>query len=506
MPFYRIYVGYGIANTACAAILANGIPSSIYSTPVRVINVISSLNQTIFEIEASDTTIANAWSKALPEAIKTVVEYTPVPGEDPDPPPSALNVFSKVGTWTKTAGNATTVITGLGGQPKALFVWGSGLIGQTSFGSYADNGGFVFGFSDGTTHRCMAHSIRDNVGTSETYRFRSNKLFSLIDPTQTQSNMPRDKANTTFQSDGFTLHWDDTTNAAVGHYMAIWGTDIINIAIKDFDTGTTSKVIQDYDLDLGWTPDFGLFLYSPGMNGVALPGTDSDAAPTISVNAGQSNLSNWFISAHDQHNQATTNSSRIKKYGKVMGAVFQTDEFQTARFNEWTSEGFKIDWTSANPLFSNDPFACILIKGGRWDAGYFIQPTTGGTSPTGDVVSLLSSSYAKPKAIMTFTDGNIATESDIGNTHARFAVGATDGTTQGVTSMSSEHGADTSVVSTIMYNTKLMSTTTPAATASSSTENASCTIQSMATDGQFTVHFGASDGTQRQTLWFSLSA
>lgn len=510
MPFFEVSVGHRIANTVMSRIREEGIPLEVYPEVVRIYRAIQGEDNTHFIVEAASEDSAIGWTEAiknvLAEAEATEHEVSP----DEDEPPEPLDVYAKVGTWTKTAGVSTTVITSLGldSKPlKALFLWGTGVIGANSFNTYTTHAGQVVGFSDGTNHRCLESAVEDNNTTMNTNFWFGNKVFALSDATGSASTHHKEKATAGFDSDGFTLTWDGTTNNAAGGYLAIWGDDITDVQIRDFVTDTTSAGIHEYDLDLNSKPDFGFFLYAPWAGGSLPAFADTDAGPSISVNAGQSGVRNWFAHWISEDGIGTSSTERKKRTRRVLGGVWDNQALsEEAEFESWNDESIFLDWTPEPPEFNDSPCSAIFITGGKWDAGYFLQPSAGGTSPVGDVRSLLPDKHSVVKAVCVVSDGNIVNEGEGSNAHAKLSFGVTDGTNSVTTSIDDQDGAAVSVNTSITYNNKLMSTFTSAATASSSTEDSACTILDVATAGEFTVHYASSDGIPRQNLWFVLAA
>lgn len=514
MPFYNVSVGYRLSNEKMNAIRLSGIPLEIYPEVVRIRKGQNSDDDTFFIIEAVSEDAALGWADALRDVLSSTETIVIEEVENPDDPPDELDVYSKVGTWTKTGGVSTTAITSLGlsSKPlKALFLWGSGVPSHTTFNAYVEHGGAVFGFSDGTNEYCSGGSMQDNVGTTNSNTAILAKAYYIHDPTGNAANHIEETGTVGFDSDGFTITWSGTTTSGAGHYMAIWGDDISDVAAVAFDNETTDEGLHEYDLGIDFNPDFGLIVGNYANDAVGgLPYSDTDPSLTVCVNAGQTNERNWYsgISAGDGNPVATT--ARHQRYNRFPGELdlAWSSNFETsgATFEGWTDTGFIVDWTPNPPDFTPSLFIGIFIKGGKWDAGYFVQPATGGTSPVGDVRALLVDKYSVVKGLMCLSIGNTVLNSVVGNSNIKWSVGATDGTNEGLSGVSVVQSSDPTVTASVMWNNKLVSNATAAATATSSTEDASCTIEDISTPGEFTVHYDSSDGTARQVVWWTLSA
>lgn len=505
MPFYRVYVGYGISDAACARILANGIPPEIYSTPVRVLNFYrAGYDQTVFEIDAGDDAIAKAWTAALNDAISEVIEYTPVTPENPDPPPSSSNVWARVGTWTKTAGVSTTVISSLPGQPKGLILWGSALEGAT-FGTNSNAGAVGIGISDGTTNRFMGYGVQDNTSPINAGRICSRSALQIMDPTGTTlGTFAMDNGSATFGATSFTLTWSATTRATQGFYYVFGGDDIEFVKVQDFVTETTSTGTHEYT-GFGRKYDFGMFFIN-FTTGAAGPdfwpnGYNAGALCSVSVHATQTNEKQWVSNIKQADNVATTNAQRTQQTDRMLSSfangTFSTMQ-QVARWNGWTNDGFVLDWILA-PTGATRAMTGLFVKGGKWDCGSFIQPVS-----TGTIDVLLAPADSLPQGIMAFSVNNIVYEPGFTNTPARWTVGAQDvNGNKGCLSYDGLHGVSTSDELTVMNNNTFMKYITWATP--TVTTNANCSISDMASAGQFTVNFSTADSTPRQTVWFSLS-
>lgn len=503
---FAVSAGHRISDEAAARILANGLPLDTTGVVVRVKNVVHSITNSTFIVQAVDETDVQTWKQYIHTELPDVEIHTDPVAENPDPPPSPLNISCKVGTWTKSIGNATTSVTGHAAQPKAVFIWTTGLSGATH-GTFQEGGGNVFGFTDGTTQRCYGTAIEDNNTTANAnMSIRNNISYTLI-PTGTASGHVGETGTIALTSTGFDITWSATTVATVGHYMSIWGSDISNVKVMDMSTGTTSVGIKSYT-GVGFKPDFGMIIHPAGSDAGSLPLNDTDPNPNWSVIAGNSTVRNWSTGTRDRDGTGTANSYRLQRTAKIFAGIMwdSTKAKQLAEFVQWTADGLDVNYTDA-PDFNDDPMIAIFIKGGKWDAGYLSQPDTGGTSPTGDVVNLLADPFAVIKGLMCMSVSNIAQTTTTGNTNSRMSIGATDGTNQGCTTYGSNHAADPTITASKSYNNKLMAHNTPTATATSSTEEGLATIQDMATAGQFTVNYSTNtDAVNRQVVWFTISA
>lgn len=512
MPFYRVSVGYGIADTACAYILANGISPTIYPVPVRVVNFYKAgSDQTVFEIQAGDDAIAREWNKALIQAIGEFEEYIPAVPENPDAPPTALNVWARVGTWSKTVGNATTTVSGLPGAPKGIIVWGTGLSGQT-MNSYPDGvgAGCVFGFSNGAVDRDLAYVTQDNVNPTNANRSMRDKAFHLVDPNLDwyyhYANVD-ENCTITFGSTSFDMNWNATTLATTGCYFVFGGSDISLVEIKDYLSGTTTANDEVTYMDLAARHDFAIFL-NPYVTSSTWTSAGLDAAiNSVSVHAGADNAKSWCSNiACGDASVIPEKTWSLQRTNRLLHTMSPGDklEAQAAEWAGWTNEGFKLNWIDP-PTWNNMIFTGMFVKGGNWDVGSFVQPAT-----TGDVTTLTSPATSTMQGIMAFSNGKIDWSNQaVGNGIAKWAVGGAD-STGNARCLSYSSSIQTSGTPTWeqsgLSNTKFMRHMS-AINATTLSAGAECTVTNMATPGEFTLNYTVVDGgTLRHSVWFCLSS
>jgi hypothetical protein len=503
MPFYNVHVGYALTAKARSFIASNGIPSEIYQgPPVRVVQ--NNVTDAQLSIECADEQIANGWRNALINGIGVIEQYVPPVVEGSDPPRPADDVWSKVGTWTKTAGNATTVISGLPGQPKGLVLVGSGKAGAT-INTFNDYGGLVFGFSDGGSfHRLGSICAQDNVATQNTTRTINSRPFTLMDETQAGGAVITEVADSaSFGATSFTINWSATTLATSGYYFVFGGSDITECKVKDYTIGTTAFGEIEYG-GLGAMYDFCL-LISSGFTGVGYAQAETGGAVwNLSCHAGHEDTKSWSVALTANDGVTPTQQWRLQKGDRLFSSMFTngSNQGQIARFKGWTNDGFKIEWQDP-PETSTTLFTGLFVKGGNWDAGTFVQPSTNSTFTH----VLQQDPYQRIKGMMALSINNIPITNDSGVTGTSISMGAQDSAgSKACLAYAGNHGVNPSVESTVIVNNAFVKAITPAATASASTTNAECTVSNMATDGQFTINYTTTDSTPRQTVWFTLSA
>src|SRR5688572_16601612 len=175
-----------------------------------------------------------------------------------------MGVSYKKGTFTKQTTTGNQSITTVGFQPKALILWTSNQTVET----YEEHAGLSYGFSDGTTDCVVACTTEDNVTTSDTYNNMHNDSIVMILNKTTGALEARATLNA-WLADGFQLNWvTNTTPAAVIHYIAIGGTDIISVKVGTQNVGTTTTGSKSYT-GVGFQPDFLQCIHNNVLNAAA---------------------------------------------------------------------------------------------------------------------------------------------------------------------------------------------------------------------------------------------
>jgi len=502
---FKVSVGHRLENVTVERIHVHGVVDEIYAPIVRVKHAYSSSDDTIFIIQCANEDIARGWLDAVRKVEGAVDPFKIEVAAGADSPPAALDVNAKVGTWTKTAAGSTTTSINLGAQPRAVILWGSGLAGAT-FGTYSEGGGSCIGFSDGTTNRCLGSTARDNFSESFARRWYGDEAFFLMDPTGTTSTFILDRGSVTMTATGFDITWSVNTNGTVGHYLAIWGSDIIDAKVADFTVGSVlTNTPKDYT-GVGFQPDFGLFIY-PYTTTPSWPAETGQQGGIFNIwtQGGNDPERNWYVANVNQHAVIPTTSYTLAKNVRVNASIDPDgqDEDASATFMSWTPDGFQIKYPLFLPFSNNDRFSGLFIKGGRWDAGVMTQPIA-----TGIHSGRLIESYADVKAAMLVCGGYAKSKSV--SLVSKLSLGATDGTTQGCLSRTTENiTTGNTKEATIMLNDKVYRVPgLAAATASSTTTLAEAVNDTtpFSTEGQFDLNFTTVDAVPRQIMWWTLSA
>jgi hypothetical protein len=503
MPFYKVNAGVRLDDKTCTRLLQQGISLEIFTQIVRILKIQTTATDTIFTIDAGTESTAESWKEEIIHDITAIEETTVTAATGDEGAPDPFDIWVKVGQWTKTAGVGTTTIPSLPAAPKGAIFWGSGLVGA-AMGTYAEAGGGVLGYSDGTSDRSYGFACRDNQATINANRSIQSKAFHLVDPTGDITGHILEGCTIGFNADSLDMDWTATTNATVGHYFIFGGDDIENVQVKDFELETVSANLEEYT-GLGDKYNFGLFL-NPFMQGPLPWGNfgSTNAKFGVSAMSGINNNRCWSLDIRNKDNVSPSETNRMARRSRVQSVIGGSNaDFQYyGKFKGFTDDGFFINWFN-QPENAQDIWSGFFVKGGSWDCGYFYAPSVVST-----VRTLLMNKYDLIQGMMNFTihQGDITFNSSA-STVAKLGIGGedTDGN-RGCLTYAGNNNANPSIEATIMLNNKFLRSIDASATASSSTTTGEATISDMDTRGEFTTDYTIADGTARQVSWFTLSA
>ena len=327
---------------------------------------------------------------------------------------AVAGVDFKVGTFTKkTDGTGTQEITGVGFTPKALILFSSQTTSTED--TIAVDLEAAFGFSDGTTEKCIWTGSEDGVGTSDADRIGvSAKILNIRNINSGTSGALLAECDLdSFDADGFTLDW--TTNDATAFhikYIAIGGDDVTGVDVGSF-TGRTSVGTQNVATSLN-TADF-VMLLAPNLAtedsltsgnaitiGMATSGTDEGLSNITSLNGVTTTDTNRYLRINNVISNHTTSGGAVQ------------DE---ASFDGFTSSGFDLDWTTKTGG-TGRTYYYLTIKGGNWEVG-------NGTTKTSTGTQAYTTAF-QPKGLFQFSMNNVVATTVQSN--AIMMIGASDGT------------------------------------------------------------------------------
>ncbi len=306
----------------------------------------------------------------------------------------------KVGQFAKSASNGAQAITGLGFQPKIIFVAGT----------------------QRTTNDAYASTIRDTIGMATASEQMYNAYVGTAqNPIATgllyrNASGTENFALTSFDADGFTINNSGAVSAYLMNYLALGGSDITNAKILTVSLpgATGSQAITG----LGFQPDAAIIIGKFGTASVA-----SRSHFTLSFLSSSSlafSSSDYAAAAGGGTASQTTGQKAIKGLGNVSGATALDFE---ATLTSFDSDGLTLNWgTVATGTLTAQNYYILCIKGIQTTSGQITQPAT-------SISQSITGFGFTPKALFVGSDPFITTNDSISTTQSnRGLYGFTDGT------------------------------------------------------------------------------
>lgn len=412
-----------------------------------------------------------------------------------------MTLLTEKGTFVKKNGTGSQEVNLTGAfQPKVLWLWSTG---STTNATYAEHYQCTYGFSDGTNDTCIINNSEDGgAATDCSGCVRSDSIIAFQN-TATPATITARADVTTFDADGFTLNWavGDTTLSII-HYMAVGGTDITNVLVKQVTNPTAAG--NRAETGVGFQGDFLQVLY-PGIGSVGnLTVNTMNTNAYFMVGAATSSTARWSFGSSAENSAGTSDTYNRKEITRCLAGWNNADGTTTsmneADFVSWSSTGFTLNWSNMFVSFTG-PVAYLIIKGGLWDVG-------NGTAPSTATTQNVSITAARnPKAVMLFTWGDTTVASGAAaEPDARIAIGGGDSAlNEGCTSVHDlDAQATAEITSRISLNTKIIRAHTATATATSSTTLAEADLSSVSTPGQFTLNWTTTLSGMGY-FWFTVS-
>ena len=335
-----------------------------------------------------------------------------------------MTLSVKKGTFTKSTSTGVPVsqpVTGVGFQPKALWLWGTTVTAST----IAEGYGWFYGFSDGTAHASVGTTSADAGTTAIAASLMRNDAVATIMSPTARTELARASV-TSFDSDGFTLSWAvNNSTGYIIHYLAVGGTDITNAKVISTTAGVTGTGNKAYT-GVGFQPEFANFLVGAGSANVQAINTVTGTGQGWGawIGAALSTTKRWVFGVSTEDNAATAdtfqyyqNDKCLCSYNFATGAVDME-----ADFISFDSDGLTVNYTDA-PVSASQLIAFIAIKGGAWDVGEFA-----GNNTTGNQTITMAAGGDIPKGVMMFSKGDATTDSAAaGEANNCISIGGADG-------------------------------------------------------------------------------
>jgi len=319
----------------------------------------------------------------------------------------------RVGTFTKTSATAPvtqTIAHGLGRTPKALILYAGYTLNP---GTFDDDYGFGIGFTDGTTSKSVSTSSDNGAGVSEAYRRMANKAFTIVrefGDTRCEADL------SSWDATNFTLNWTtNETDARTIHWIAFTGPNL-SAKVIEWTTGTTTG--NRAVTGVGFRPAFVLTAHGGSGFTSTLPNTVGNGA--VGLGAMDASGNQWANAVFVADGSGTSDTQRGQQTDACIyafsAALSVTKE---ASFVSMDSDGFTVNFSTANA--SDSRMLSLAMTGLNVKVGSFSKST--GSAPASQSVTGVG---FRNRVVLLSSFQDVAQASPV--THARFGLGACDGT------------------------------------------------------------------------------
>jgi hypothetical protein len=327
-----------------------------------------------------------------------------------------MALSAKVGSFVKPTGAApvSSVISGLGFQPKALILWTA----ARAASGIASHANLAIGLCAGGNAYSLAVAGQDNVNPSNTSSRMANKALTIVGYGEL---LLAEADLTSFDVDGFTLNW--TTNNGLAYlinYLALGGSDLTHAKAVQWNTPAAEGTLAIGGV--GFQPDACLHIGNASMP-TGLPASIAGAAMGVGVMDKLGNQWAGHLKSWDAQTGGYTKGGSSDSYAFL--ADLSTGQGNapeiSAAFASMNADGFSLAFDQVNNGNARAA-ASLCLKGPRIRVGDFTK--TAGAAPASQSVSGVG---FPPKAVLlgsTFSpDGSFASAGE------RLAVGAADAVT-----------------------------------------------------------------------------
>lgn len=395
-------------------------------------------------------------------------------------------LVAEVGSFTVNTTTGNQVINhGLGETPKFIIVWCAG----KSPGSFGVDVFNSLGFYDGTTNACIANTIEDAVGTSDTYDRIASNLFLMRNVSGT---IVKAASITAWDSTTFTVNHASANAAAMTVCYLIVAGDSVQAKIGNFLTlNTTGGGLPASQgiTGVGFKPD-GLMLLQIGGVGSTFPQSFNSSILIAGMADGA--LNQGVIQAQDADGQAVTLNIGAQLTDAVLCdfSVISEGLARKIALSSMDADGFTLNYL--NNFGSTDITLYLAIKGAALKVGAFNKVTGG--APASQVITGLGFS---PEAVFLMSWQRIASAAGVRG--VRFGAGGYDGTNERALAYQSEHNNTVSQANEIVKTDKafiVCNNDTPAV-------DAEADGSSLDSDG-FTLSWSTNNAVATEILYLAL--
>ncbi|MGD8765276.1 MAG: DUF2341 domain-containing protein, partial [Desulfobacteraceae bacterium] len=344
-----------------------------------------------------------------------IEEYTP-----------SMDIKVATGTFTTPASTGTDSITGIGFQPKAIYLWGTAVTDE----NVAVHSAQWIGFADDATptrnQKVVAVTGENGVSVADTYRSAvedANAVLYILNADGDGGSPPADPIAvatiSSYDSDGFTLDYSTTSSGYIVHYVAYGGDDLQ--AFVGQSAANASPVS-----DVPFRPE--LVFVTTSCNSIG----QTNAYGTQSFGVFNDDLNQWWVGSDQGYNDATEQyKDSVLRTDAFIGQIYEGARTWSISVTSITDTGFA--WSGSN----TDAFYYLALNLSGLDTyvGNFTKETTGA-----DPVSQDLPDFGFTPGFYMLASGSEINETPTTPNSSRVTLGAFDGTTQHSTTRTDEKG------------------------------------------------------------------
>lgn len=386
-----------------------------------------------------------------------------------------------VGSFRSPAAAGAQAYTGIGFQPKALYIFSANTAqAQPEFNHFNYWSG---SFTDGTNHVALTSISFDNNGTTDLSQ--GVRTDSVILAEDTAGGTQHRATFTSFDVDGFTFNWTNIFASQQRYYffVAIGGDEVeVQVGVITSNTATGAQSLTG----LPFKPAGVIFMPAQNAGTTEASLTYPAIGYTDGVNQGASYV--W-----SEEGAAASNTKRYQRIDKcfAIGKVADGTVLAEAGITSFNEDGFTFNLTTA-------PASAIRLFYLTWSVlpfkvGVITQPAASGSQATTGLgmtpgaVLLQSVNAAASTGVQ---DGN------------DFSIGVGSAIEQRAMWMADKDGADP--VEASRYTSLTITYASGVVAPTASTLACSASLASMDYDGYTLAH--TADGTQRQIIVAAFSS
>jgi hypothetical protein len=283
-------------------------------------------------------------------------------------------MYARVVTVAGATGGGNQDITFTGGTsftPKAAILqWTRHAVSDNTF---TDGFSFGYGFTDGTSSRCVACVSEDNVTNSDTARIQQNdSIIVALNPSGTITTVDALATFSQWLTNGMRINWSDAPGAAMRITVTfLGGADLTDVTVGTVaaTTGASCSVSG-----LSYQPEWGMFL----CTGTTTENSASSTAPVcISLGAVDSSESQWCqLWAHADNSGSNFGRSACYHATRCIVTGDNTGVTGYSVFGNWDATGFTLTNTDTYP--GSYPIYYLIGKGGEVKVGNDTEPASTG--------------------------------------------------------------------------------------------------------------------------------